>query len=382
MVPHPFLRSVCAACLAVAVLAAPARGAVLVLDEDDGVIADAILDGVPFGPPNDGTPDAAGNALAVALRAGVTEMRVVIEIPLAVLAGLAGADIESATLTFNIDDVIGTFGPGFNFDGTAAAAIFAWAWPGNGVVDLVDYNNVLGAPTDTVITGPDNSITDATLAVSGPLAFDIDVTAALQARLDAAEGHLGVTLAVDDDQTATSLDDLGASAAGPPGVGGARLPYLTVVTVESAPPVLSADELKCQAKLAAFAGKYAGLIEKNLRKCVGRVLKDSAAGKSTVAAAGKCIAALDPDPASGSGAAKARVKAEDGIAKACSGLVPAALDSPCDPGAASFADTAACVLDAAGDAAQATVRASTAGACAVLAAVDLEADYVTACTIP
>jgi len=359
-----------------------ARAAVFVVDEGSGLLADAILDGIPFGPPNDGTPDAGGNALAVALKTGVTEQRVVLEIPLAAFTGLTSADIDSATLTFNIDDVIGTFGPGFNFDGTAAQAIFVWAWEGDGSVELSDYTNVAGAPSATVVTGPDGSITDATLAVSGPLSFTVDLTAALQGLLDGAAAHMGITLAVNDDQTATSLDNLGFGGAGPAGVNGSKLPFLTVVTVEAAPPTLTRDELKCQAKLGAGAAKYAASVQKSLHKCIGSILKDAGAAKDTARSAAKCNTTLDPAPLSNSTVAKARARAASTILKACTGLVPDALGSPCDDAATTFGATTECVLDAANDAAQRSVRSTYASACAVLASVGLDASYVTACTQP
>jgi hypothetical protein len=102
-------------------LVAPARAAVVVLDETTaGTVSDGIIEGFPGLAPKDGDPDFGGNPLSVAMRADVTELRSVMEVPLAPLAGFAPSSITRATLTANVDDVIATFGPNTNFNGMAA----------------------------------------------------------------------------------------------------------------------------------------------------------------------------------------------------------------------------------------------------------------------
>jgi len=68
-------------------LVAPARAATVVLDETTaGTVSDGIIDGFPGLAPKDGDPDFGGNQLSVAIRADVTELRSVMEVPLAPLA--------------------------------------------------------------------------------------------------------------------------------------------------------------------------------------------------------------------------------------------------------------------------------------------------------
>jgi hypothetical protein len=202
----------------------------IVLDETTpGSVSDAILDGFPGLAGLDGSGDFGGNALGVALQTGVTEERAFVEFPLAELGDIPVAGIESATLTFNIDDVVGTFGPGTGFDGTAANAIRVVAYSGDGVIALNDFPRGAATPLAVVSTTGHGTITDPTLAVSGPLVFHVDVQGALTDSLEAGDPFLGIAFAVQDNKSATSLDNLGDGGAGPAGVGGSRKPYLTVV---------------------------------------------------------------------------------------------------------------------------------------------------------
>jgi hypothetical protein len=144
---------------------------VIVIDDGTGcTLYDAVLDGFPPIAPQDGTADFAGNALGIALQSGVTEERGIAELPLQPLTdlGLGSSDIDAATLTFNVDDVVSTFGPGTAFDGTAAETIVLFGYSGNGTIDLADFGNVVGAPLAVVDTTPFGVITDASLATSGP----------------------------------------------------------------------------------------------------------------------------------------------------------------------------------------------------------------------
>jgi hypothetical protein len=71
-------------------------------------------------------------------------------------------------------------------------------------------------------------ITDASLRGSGLLVFDVDVTDDLRALLDDGAPAAGVVWRTMDTPTGTSFDNLGDGAAGPPGVNGSFLPYLSV----------------------------------------------------------------------------------------------------------------------------------------------------------
>lgn len=213
-----------AALLILGGLAARADGAVIKLDESTpGTSFDGIIDGFPGIAPLDGTADSGGNALAVAFKAGVTEERGIAEFSLAPLAGVSAGQISSAVLTFNVDDVLSTFGPSTDFDGTAAERIFVAVYAGDGAVGLDDFGK--GSRVATVNVG---AITDASLGASGPVKFEVDITAALKGVLGAS--HVGIVFSTDDSPTGTSLDDLGVNGAGPPGVNGATKPFITVTT--------------------------------------------------------------------------------------------------------------------------------------------------------
>jgi hypothetical protein len=210
---------------------APAHD-IVIDDTTEGTVYDAVLDGFPQLAPFDGTPDFGGNALGVALKSGVTEERGIAEFPLASLGELVADDVESATLTFNIDDVVATFGPGTGFDATGADTIFVFGYAGDGAADPEDFLKGSGTPLATVDTTGFGIITDASLATSGPLVFGVDVTAAIKARIDAGDSFIGFVFTTDDDQSGTSIDNLGDSALGPPGVHGSAMPFLTIVPNE------------------------------------------------------------------------------------------------------------------------------------------------------
>jgi len=220
-----------AAVLLTAVAASTAGAAVITLDEGSGASFDGILDGFPGIAPLDGTADTGGNALGVGFKAGVTEERGVGEFSLAPLAGVSAASVTSAVLTFNVDDVLSTFGPGTDFDGTASERIYVATYAGDGAVGLDDFGK--GSRVGMVNVG---NVTDASLAASGPAKFTVDVTAALKGLLGSGATHIGVVFSTDDSPTGTSLDDLGIGGSGPPGVGGARKPFITVDTAGGPTP--------------------------------------------------------------------------------------------------------------------------------------------------
>ncbi len=359
-----------------------ARADTIVIDDTTvGTLYDGLVDGFPGLATFDGTADLTGNTLGVGLQDGVTEERGIAEMPLASLAGLTSGDIVSATLTFNIDDIVTTFGPGTSFDGTAPETIVLFNYAGNGSIDLADYQNVVGAPLAVVPTTIHGVITDATLAVSGPLFFDVDVTAALQSALDAADTHLGIVWATQDDLAFASLDDLGEGSAGPPGVGGSSMPFLTIETASSEPPVLSKNELDCQKTIGKEGSKLLASADKELTKCFDKILKAVSAGKDAADQEAACRKGLDPaDPASK--LSKARTKLADKIAQKCASIAPADIGSPCDGGATTIGDTTTCVADAAIGLAEEAVRGRYAAGCDLLAAVGLDGDFPGVCLAP
>ncbi len=366
-------------------LAPPAMADIFNIDESDcGTIYDGILDGFPFPPPGapqDGTPDFTGNALAVALQSGVTEERGVAEYPLDELAGFGSGDLVSATLTFNIDDVIATFGPGTSFDGTAAETLVLFSYSGNGTVELADFNNVAGSPLDVIDTTSLGLIDDTSLASSGPLQFEVDITTPLGNLLDASATHIGIVFTTNDNLSATSLDNLGDGGAGPPGVNGAIMPFLTVETVAAGVPLFGKDELGCQKAIGKAGGKYSRTLQKLLTKCLDSVLADTAKGKPLTKATAKCLASLDagnPDSKLGKTAAKTDAM----LGKKCEGVSPADINAPCAASATTIGETSACIQAQHSEAVQAAVRNEYADACALISAVGLSTEFAELCTAP
>jgi hypothetical protein len=372
--------------LGVTLSSTPARADVFVIDDTTlGTLYDGLLDGFPFPPPGvtpDGQADFAGNALAVALQTGVTEERGIAEMSLATLidAGItSSSQIDSATLTVTIDDVISTFGPGTTFDGTAASSIVVFAYNGNGTIELADFQNVAGAPAGVIDTTPHGVITDATLSSTGPLQFNVSITAALGALLNGSATHVGFVFATQDAGSATSIDNLGPSGSGPPGVGGAAMPFITITTVVEEAPVFGKAELKCQKALATQMSKFVKTKTKSLTKCFDAVLGAVSKGKDIATVEPGCQKALDLDDAA-STMSKTIAKVEEKIVAACVGLAPEALGSPCSEEATDFEDVAECLLEGHEAAVDATVRSTYASACAILTEVGLEDDYAGVCT--
>lgn len=368
--------------LALLCAAAPAAGDIIVIDDTTvGTLYDGLVDGFPNLATFDGTADLAGNTLGVGLQDGVTEERGIAEMPLDDLSSFGSADIVTATLTFNIDDIVTTFGPGTSFDGTAPETIVLFSYAGNGSIDLADYQNVIGAPLAVVPTTTAGVITDATLAISGPVFFDVDVTAALKGALDASDTHFGIVWATQDDLSFASLDNLGDGSAGPPGVGGSSMPFLTIETVSTEPPVFSKDESNCQKTIGKEGAKILATADKELTKCFERVLKAAAAGTNPADEEDACRKALDQaDPASK--LSKALVKLGDKIVSKCAGISPSDVGSPCDGGAVDFSETAECIGATSVALAEEAVRSRYASGCNLLSAVGLEGDFPGVCLVP
>jgi cysteine-rich repeat protein len=236
---HRPTHQLVSALLAIALVggAAPARAQsrTVVIDQlDDGTVFDGIIDGFPNLAPKDGNPDFGGNPLSVALKTDVTELRSVMEFPLDELADVLPEDVLAATLTFNVDDVLSTFGPGTDFSGSAADTIFVHPYDGDGTAAVGDYLN-RGEPAWEVDTGP-GAITDTTLNTTGAVYFEIDVRDRLRAAITAGTPFLGFLWRTNDSPTGTSIDDLGEGASGPPGARGSSMPFLTIEVEEPPPP--------------------------------------------------------------------------------------------------------------------------------------------------
>ena len=368
---HRFALATAVAC-ALAATGSAAHALTITLDAGTGADYDSVGDGWFFTtPPNlppDGVGDSGNQALAVGKIDGTLELRAMAEFPLAPLAGLGASDIQSATLHFRIDDVIGTFGPGANFDGTASDPIAVYGYPADGTVAVADFNPA-GLVSQQVVTI--GVITDATLANTGPVDFTVDVTQLVKDRLTAADAAVGILFGTNDSPTAASLDDQS------PGVGG-LLPYLTIETVPTDPPVFSKEEVKCQAAIARQGLNYAKKVQGEIGKCLNTVLGAVSKGDAPSAVASKCVKGLsDADPKSV--VAKARTSAATAIARSCGGVAPADLNSPCDGAATTIAATADCVLDDHRQSVEQMIAKEYADACTILRSVDLDASVPGVC---
>ena len=99
--------------------AVPAAASTITLDNTTPeVVWDGIVEGFPGLPGRIG-----GNPLSVVRRGDALQLRSVMEFPLGALAGVAAETITAATLTFNIDDVLTTLGPGTDLNGDGADTI-------------------------------------------------------------------------------------------------------------------------------------------------------------------------------------------------------------------------------------------------------------------
>jgi hypothetical protein len=352
----------------------PAAHAVtFVLDGSTGADYDSVGDGwfftTPPNQPPDGVGDLGGQALAVAKQNGVVELRAMAEFPLSPLSGFTALQVESATLTITIDDVIGGFGPGTAFDGTAGNPLVVFAYPADGTVAVSDFSPAGLTEVGQIATG---TITDASLAVSGAVSFEVDVTDELKAALTSGDAAFGALIATLDSPTGTSLDDRG--------VPGRKFPFLTIETIPTVPPVYSADELACQTTLSKEATKLQAAETKALAGCFDAVLKDSAKNAGVVGAStqSNCEAALDPSDANAK-LTKAVAKFADKVLSKCADVAPAAINVPCDNDAAGIGETIECVGAAAQDTAERLIGKTYGNACTLLYSVGLDDDFPAVC---
>jgi len=354
-------------------MAPMADAATFVLDGDTGADYDSVGDGwfftTPPGQPPDGVGDLGNQALAVAYQSGVVELRAMAEFPLTPLSGVQASHVLSATLRVTIDDVLGTFGPGTTFDGTAANPLVAFAYPADGTVTVSDFAPAGMTEIGQIVTG---AITDASLALSGAVSFDVDVTDELKDALTDGDAAFGALFATLDDPTGTSLDDLGVS--------GAALPVLTIETIALTPPAYDGAQLGCQTTLSKEGAKLQAAATKAFAGCLDGILKEAAKTGGTVGASttAKCGLALDPANPNAK-LTKAVSKFTDKAAGKCAGVAPADVGSPCDAGAATIADTVACVGAEALRTAQQLIGNTYGSACTLLASVGLDGDFPAVC---
>ncbi|MGH7790044.1 MAG: hypothetical protein ACRERC_24465, partial [Candidatus Binatia bacterium] len=124
----------------------------------------------------------------------------------------------------------------------ASQTILIHVYGGDGEITVDDHLEI-DRPAHTIDTKPFGRITDQTLVGSGPLIFEVDVTDDVRAVLAAAPTTIGVVWRTTDSPSATSLDHLGDSGGGPPGVNGSSLPYLVIELASLPTPTPTATAL-------------------------------------------------------------------------------------------------------------------------------------------
>jgi hypothetical protein len=156
------------------------------------------------------------------------------------------------------------------------------------------------------------------------------------------------------------------------------LPYLTIETVPTDPPVFGKNAAKCQAAIAKQGLGFAKKVQGELGKCLNTVLGAVAKGVAPSTVADKCAQGLDDgDPKSI--LAKARASAASSIAKSCGGTAPADIHAPCDAGATTIAATASCVLGDHRRRAEQMIAAEYADACTILRSVGFDGSFPEVC---
>ena len=152
-------------------------------------------------------------------------------------------------------------------------------------------------------------------------------------------------------------------------------------TTIAPPPVLSAAGLVCQKTIALSFKRFGAKVHGVFVSCLQRVLLAVANGGDTSAAADDCVADLDPTLPT-SKVTKLRTVARSQILARCASVTPAMLAFPCDPGAATMAVTADCVLDAQLARITQALASEYGASCGVATAAGLAARYPTLCPAP
>ena len=261
------------------------------------------------------------------------------EFPLASLAGFTAAEVTSATLTVTIDDVIGTFGPGANFDGTASSPIAAYSYPADGTVAVADFSPAGLSPLGTIAPG---AITDATL--------DLDGSGVVRHRRHG--GGAGVPLGGADAFRRAARHhrqrhrDLARRpiTARPASRRPAPVPHHRDHAGDAAG--LLGRRAQVSGRHRQVGGRSRGGAAEELREVSRRDLEgrvgERARGRVRRRPATRCSTRATRSRAS----PRRKPRQRPGITKACDGLTPADVHSPCDAGAATFAATATCIVDA------------------------------------
>ena len=294
---------------------------------------------------------------------------------------MAGGGVVGAPVRGRGEGVLGLFWPvtAMCTDNAAGSTMDVYPYAGDGAVAAsgIAPDFAAGTLAGTINTGAPGSITDATLLLSGPVSFQLDVTTQLQALLTGSATHLGLNLRTTDTNTGTSLDNA-------VGYGSGRPPFLTVVTsVEPVPGTFDAAARNCQKAIGTYGRVFTNTVLTQSQTCYNRVIKDVANSKPLTAAAAACAKALDVNAVVPSKVDKARSKALDKIVLKCpSPLTPASVSSPCSATATTFTDVANCVLDQNFEQVQEIVRTQFADACKIATAVGLDGDYSVVCSIP
>lgn len=100
----------------------------------------------------------------------------------------------------------------------------------------------------------------------------------------------------------------------------------------------------CQAALFRQGRRFGDVVHAELGKCLDKLFTVAASAKSDAKIAAACRAKLDLGNPLSKGS-KTRASALAAITRACAGIAPAAIGSPCDPAAATTTDVATCLLD-------------------------------------
>lgn len=147
------------------------------------------------------------------------------------------------------------------------------------------------------------------------------------------------------------------------------------------PSPLDVAARACQSAITKNGRRYADKLHKDLLKCFDKELAATDVGTGEAKAVTTCLAKLDlASPLSV--ASVARATAVGAIALKCQGLTPAALGSPCDGAAPTFAATAECVMNGHAARVAKMVAAEFNDACVTLTRIGLADSYPAVCSGP
>jgi hypothetical protein len=143
-------------------------------------------------------------------------------------------------------------------------------------------------------------------------------------------------------------------------------------------PLVGTAARTCQDAIVNSWKRFPVKAHQLFASCLGRVLRDAAAGKGTADAATACVRSLDPgDPASA--LSRTRSAARTQVLAKCVALAPAALGHPCAVGATDMAAVAECVFDAELDGVARTLAAQYGAPCTLAVAAGIDALFPPLC---